>query len=443
LSSATSEDTATRLVGSLVGSVGIIATLIWALNFVAVPWIHYANWVWHIPDPPGWRLGIPCALFFVSCLAFRKASQSVALAGICTAILTALYLSFRFLPHGDYWDWVVLARSDRVLLSELFSTVTYRILALEGVDRRYVPVLFGIASFVTYLGLARILLREAPDRLHELVLLYPSFGFSYLFFFGHFEHTFLGVPFLLAHLSVVLLYLRQDPRSSPGKLVLSAFLLAVACLFHGQFIALAPAMPLILLVRFVGLGAVRTGLKLVAYYAITLAAVVAIGIGIVALAGFHVDLGNVSGGGDQQLLVPLSAAASTRYTRFLMLSPAHAVEVANIIVHAAPLGILMGFVVLVQAWRRGHHARFRSNSFVLVTGIYSLGYLALVMLWNFDLGANGDIDLMLSMSAPLALFWSCIAVAEDTLPRGLIPVIAALGTAANVALMQILIEPRF
>ena len=241
-------------------------------------------------------------------------------------------------------------------------------------------------------------------------MLYLASPLPFFGSFGWIENTFLSIPFSL--LSIYFLIKCFQCQYSKYYLYISSLLLSCAILVHGEnlFFLPAPFISILIIENHTHLNKIKL-LKLLSTLLIPLITV-SIGISILYL-NMIVEFGNAGGGGDQSMFVPFVHPKIDHLFRFTMFSMAHFFEIANIILHSNPLIICIFFIL----WLELIFKLFKRSSIndtankeeqlcapLEILGLYSLAFFSFITLWNFDLGFPHDIDLMLSLSAPVSLF---------------------------------------
>ena len=306
-------------------------------------------------------------------------------------------------PTGDQLGWWKGAATNTIAASETLADLAHKVpywMTHDLNSVRLVSPVFGIVTIAAYLVLARRLALTTTlsrDLLRVFAIATPL---PFWFVAGYIENTFLGLPFMLLALERLLAHLRT-PR--PRTLVQVALLIGLAAAFHLLFLVIAggAAVALALLrrgsARFVDRATVLAGALLVP----------AAAVGILLLTPMRVFPGNTNGGYDEQLLTPWVLHAGEWPNRFTMLSHAHAIEVANILVQAAPALVLALPVVLIAARRRREERPTRPTApatVETVLAVLSSAYFAFVAVFGFDYGPVGNLDLMLVLSVPFSLF---------------------------------------
>ena len=235
-------------------------------------------------------------------------------------------------------------------------------------------------------------------------LFYLASGVHLVFFSGYLESTLTSLPWLVGYIYLCLRYYDADsrrPKEARRNLIGAAFFLALAALFHGQITFLSPSLLIVILLKRIGKGEVRA-----LWIDLALTAAIWIGLAVVThslllAVGFHIEAGNIQGGGDSRRFVPLDPSeVQSHWVRFGMFSVAHFTEVANILAAASPLCV---WLWSSRVTRREDATKSSRRPEAWCLQLMALGYVSLVVLWNFDLHFPIDYDLMLSMSIPFHL----------------------------------------
>jgi hypothetical protein len=272
----------------------------------------------------------------------------------------------------------------------------------------------------------------AIKRLCCLSLLAASWHL--LFTRGYVENTQLGLPFLLLAVADFARY----PAAANGRAARRAFVagsawLAVASLFHGESLALLPALPLIawLFPPKARAPVARAGDVGLGLLAIVLATAVA----VAALAGlgFYVYPGTLHWG----MLVALGAPAPGAATS---LAPEHIRSVGNILLLASPLALLAPLSLAHRAGRRGPGPVGLAHPFLVVL---ALGYCGFTWVFRFELGFPRDFDLMLSLALLLHLHLLQVAfpLLESRSGRWLLGIVLVAGATLSWSVHGALLVP--
>jgi len=299
---------------------------------------------------------VPVVAWLLAYLALAWAARRRRwIAALLPFTLFALYLSREVPPFGDTGFWRQHAGRTALYLSEPLSQ------AVLHLARAHLDL---VAPVVGLLAAAAWLLAWRGDRLAG-ALWYLGSGLHLCFFRGFVENTQLAVPCALLYLALLT---RHRASGSRRDIIAAGACLALACLCHGQNVALAPA--LLLAGRRALLGAAAA------------AVVTAVVLALLLALGFTFEAGNLGGGANRTLFAPLGSDA-----------PGHEARVAAILTGAAPVAWLAPFLFL----RRPRALRDP------VTAVAALGGLAFVALVEFDLGFPQDWDVMVALTLPLHL----------------------------------------
>ncbi|MCB9884311.1 MAG: hypothetical protein H6838_02400 [Planctomycetes bacterium] len=304
--------------------------------------------------------------------------------------LGGLWVSCRAMPLGDAYLWRRHAGDGVVTWSEMGSSALYALVArLLGPGAiEWLSPLAGIVATWCWLQVLASLRRagEPATRITVLgdLLVWMGSGVMVTFCFGYVEHTQWGVaPLLLACGS----WSRYPHAALPGRaFAIGASWLGLAAMMHAQYVGLLVAIPLLALANVPRRGLRAALLDLVSGVIAVLA--VAAGVfGLVWLSGLRIVSGHVHGGADGQLLMPFGA----------LLGAEHLTLVGLVLLFAVPALAAACLVVLFSL--RTALAGVRGGGIELLAA----GYVAFVVLMQFDLGWPQDVDLMVTMSAPLSL----------------------------------------
>jgi len=391
----------------------VLQWLLWAgsVGLLLLLYLHpSSSWaVVHSAYPP--LRALPIAAVYLG-LAFVKGIPERLRHWLLSLALLGLYLVLRTGALGDHGFWRYLARTDTLFLSQPLANAVYRGVYLgfgpEGLP--FVSPVIGFLAALAYFTVCDRLFFEgkagtdaAGQRLGAVY--YLGSGVQLLFFFNYIETTQLSVAPLCFYILALARYGQGRDANRKGRLprnrslILAAFLLTLAMLGHGQIVSLLPSLPLAIVIRRGAAKEFGRMLRELAIMAASIAATFAAA-GLVLLAlGFSFSIGHATGGGDSRLLIPFVLDQPAGENRFGMFWIEHFLEVANIVVMTSPAAFALPFLVVAKAVNR--RGRFPSTPWFL--SLTALGYLGFLFLWNFDLGAPRDYDLMISMAVPLNL----------------------------------------
>lgn len=345
---------------------------------------------------------------------------------LCGLAALALFETASLQGMGDP-RWKSIMTEPIIYLSEPLGNLVYHVVYRLGGGTNHVAPVFGGLAMAAWIHFLRILPYPRRSREHLLLrLLLPSLGPWMLFFHGNIEITFLALPAFLLFLRGAVRYrLAGVDVDGPGVGVRLGALFSLTALFHGEYSFMLPVVPILVAMRHAEGVPRRTAAATVAAFLGTTAMIVAGVFLVLFLAGFEIRVGNTTGGGDGQMFVPLSARDASAYASFLMFSMGHLLQVANILFHAIPLaGILWFAMPMALAARRPTPTVGPPRGVLDVAALTAGGAVAMVCLWNFDLRFPLDIDLMLSITPPFALyvfleFWRIVGHQPRVLALGL------------------------
>lgn len=330
-----------------------------------------------------------------------------------TLLMAGMYFSYYTVPLGDFWAAAVEneLRLGILYQSSLLGTLILYVADIVRMPLGWLAPMFG--SMTTFLALFCLqqLTRTHEEHKHLLplaTLVFFGSGIPLLFFRGYVEMTFLGLPWFL-------LFLLSSQRYFMSKSGLlwaagAAVTLVLAGLTHGQFTFLLPLLPLL---PWLKRGRVEWNASVWKEWLIIgacAAGTAALVIGGLLLAEFHLYTGDINGGGDGERFVPLWEV--TGRARFTMFSWDHVWQTLNILLLVSPLTFFAPWLVLHATNNRAHAA------FTRLLAFGTLGYLAFMWLWNFDLGFPTDYDLMVSMGLTFVLWLVCLTMERyERLPK--------------------------
>jgi hypothetical protein len=378
--------------------------VIYITNFLGL-YDTYSNWFWKFSNFPHLFHALTIVAFIAAAFLARNLSHQWATDLICSVIATVPYFTIRIKTMGDSEIWSSLASSNKLHGSEFLSNAAYSQAFRHGLSLDYVAPAFGFFSCFAYLCLGRLIVPN--DNLGRLAfrLSYFGAGFSMLYFSSYIENTQLALPFSL--MATYFLAQHISNPSAHASLAIGTFFLLCAMLFHGQNVFLLPAFILVILAARLGRDdpLKKLGGDLLTAVTVTFLTMAAFYFSVITL-GYELLPGNVTGGSDEKIFVPIYGFSQMPFFfRFYMYSAAHLSELSNIVVHSTPL-ILVFFPYLclrlfISNQKKG--VSFSITPVVLVSGSMAACFLAFISLWNFDLGFPTDLDLMVSMSFGLSL----------------------------------------
>lgn len=122
--------------------------------------------------------------------------------------------------------------------------------------------------------------------------------------------------------------------------------------------------------------------------------------------------GNIAGGGDKIMFVPLTLTSqSSPFITYSMFSAGHLLDFLSSVFVASPSAIPLAiisisFLLRARKWDDTEIAETRSLSFLLTAAVLCF---SIPLLWNHDFGMWGDWNIATSYIAPLNLFcWSSL-----------------------------------
>jgi hypothetical protein len=394
------------------GSVLILVTILVLLSLLYLAGIftfhnYYNHWIINYRKTPPLILFLCFFGYLIISYLTRKSRHQYLANLACSFILLVAYISFSIVKLGDYKEWIAIASgSDILYKSELLGNLTYNLAYNSGLKLYYIAPIFGGITCFVYLLLGKKIIFDKVKDSYNLYFLYKlnflSAGFSMLYYLNYVENTMLSIPFGLLYIYYAAEYLEHQNKLS--RLMVASFFLSIACLFHGQNTFLLPSLPFLILIGGLRNRNVKTILLHITASALVILSVVVVVLVILKAVGYQIESGNIYGGGDSQLFVPIfKKNATIIFTRFLMFSISHFMEISNIVLHASPATLILSALLLFNLAKRNKNY-FKVNSVIVVTGITTLCYLAFIFLWNFDLGFPTDLDLMISLGFPLSIF---------------------------------------
>jgi len=364
-------------------------------------WLHWAG-------APPFRVVLAVAGFVTVAVVCARRTSSWRWHAVAATCLFAGWASCRVLTMGDaYWlrraaaDGVVTASSPGSGLLCHLTAMAFGMPALEWIA----PVCGWLATFLwmstTTPRLGRVEGVSPADASRVTGLLWLGAGVCAVFFHGHVEHTQPGVPLMIVGIDRLRSSLLVPPQvggtGGRGSLLLGMAALTCAALMHLQFAGLAVVAAGAVLA---GRARLRAGLPMdLVASAAAVVACVAAGRVVLHLSGCTLVAGDVHGGPDGALLVPLRGADGSWFGEGALLSRSHTTLVAGALLFAAPAAFAWALGAVVPAWRR---ANWSPDELVLAAG--ACAYLAFLASCGFDLGWPLDVDLMVTMSPALLVF---------------------------------------
>jgi hypothetical protein len=378
---------------------------------------------------------LPLALYLGIAWRTRAWRGSFARRALLAAALLALYGTLRVGHFGDHDGHVHHAGTPILDVAEpLASWLYHAVRAALGVTAmQYVAPLTGAASALVWLAVGDALLRAEDDRGYArksalVALCYLASGVHLVFSVNFIEKTLLGIPFIGLYVLGLLRYGDRVQASAPAvpALLAAAAALGVACLMHGQSAFLIPTL-VIAIACLRGRSGWRAALRDVCAAGFLMLAMAVACLTALWLAGFALIPGHSVGGSDASRLVPLQPIDGPTF-RFVMFSMAHLVDVANILLLAAPLALAGPLHLLRPA--AASVARDRR-----LLALVSLGGVSFIACWNYDLGFPLDWDLMLTLAVPLQLTLLGSLVANGTRGLGALWAVAGIGAVLSWAVI--------
>lgn len=344
------------------------------------------------------------AQYILVCYLLRSVKSHRIVNLVLGCLVFNIYICFSIEPLGDHAHWAMQSATNRLWLSEVLANFTYSAFYKLGLDIRYVAPVFGLLTFYVYAYLGKELISCDGAKVYYVFLYRVGFlssVSSVLFFFNYVENTLLSLPFSMLYFYFSVTYLRGR-RKDLRDLVLSTAAISVACMFHGQNFFILPSLFIFICAKNFNKNEVNFFVRDLAVSAVVFLSVILFGVVALSVGGYEIVAGNVHGGGDNAMFVPMFSDDVTLYTRFLMFTFDHFHEVSNIVIHSSPgvLFLLILFVINVLGGRRfslGGVFEIDKDPVFLVSSVLCLGFLSFIFLWNFDLGFPVDLDLMVSL----------------------------------------------
>jgi hypothetical protein len=297
---------------------------------------------------------------------------------------------------GDRWFWVPHANEATLWLSEPGANLYYYMFNKFGLLPLAPPCFGAITYVIIYFSDKRFrqLMNAGENAFPWLLTLYLMSPISILFAYNYVENPQLTIGMLLVAIALLAEFIFVQ-----RSITLAAVVLGVAAFVHGSAMFFLPMIPIAIILRFFeqGLsfrhavaGQSKQLLRAMVTYVVAL-------LGPLALArwiGFRLDFGNLSGGADKLLFVPLSSDSLSSFARFTMFSLENLRDSSNVIFHGIPCLLALSVCSIGQVINTKSSDRIRFAYFAS----WVIGYVLFVFLWNFDLGFPADYDLMLAGS---------------------------------------------
>ena len=334
---------------------------------------------------------------------------------------------------GDGAIWRKQTLSDQISYAEPLSSFLYGVVnkvfgagAIEWVS----PAIGFVATYAWLLATDRLTVELPADRRRvtraAAATLWASSGLLVVFCYRYVEQTQLGVPLLLLGLSELVTWTKTEQRR---RLITGGALLSLAALAHLQYAGMAVAAfgaTVIVATMRRAPAAAKTAGWLVVTFAVVLGATC----GLILASPFVIVQGSVAGGADGQLLAASFFAAD----RLAM--------IAEALSFTAPATLPLSLAAL---WKLRALHREPAGDLVLIAP--ALAYVVFLSIYGFDLGWPRDLDLMISMSASLALCAAALLLpAIATLPKRLAAAAALLmvgGAAWSAGISAQLVRPNW
>lgn len=353
------------------------------------------------------------------------------LPGFCRKLLDrpivfALFFSSLFFiigferDAGDAHDWIDWI-SGRYFMSEPGSTLIHHIfykllhkpfnLGAASVIS-FTSRLAGFASLVIVARISNILFQKEFSRM--LFRLFFYFSGVTLLFFGYIENTPLSVPFELLYL---LFMVKWSLHNRDRYIYYAALFLSIASIIHGSVSFVFSSLIICLLVRYHSnfKNLLKVGGITSATYLLTIALFVA-WVFIMDRRGLvGGTFGNIMGGGDNKMFVPLFKRSE--WANYTFFSRRHFDDMFNLIFVGASCHVFVALLfipMIVTSIKRGINA---------ILFAYLVSRLALLFLWNCDWGFLLDWDLMIANVLPI-VFISGYYLSRDT--DSLVPRLAGI-----------------
>jgi len=314
-------------------------------------------------------------------------------------VLGAVYATVHAQPLGDHDIWLRAARHNALGASELLASVVYRLVFLAGGEpaMNYVAPVCGVVFAYLFLSLCDRLFVDGAGRDADLTkklcsLSFLAVSWHLLFATGYIENPQLSLPFLVLAIGA---WSRYRTAAAPRRqLLIGSAWLAVACLFHGQNVALLPALPLLVWLCAPSERSRAQRAADLARGAAVFAGIVAAVLGLLWISPFWIHTGHVS----KWIFLPPVSVQGIDYALF---DAAHFSLVANVLLLASPIVYALPGLLVIPLARRSLLSAPRAHPELL---ILALGYCGFAFFVYFQLGFPTDFDLMLSLAVPLHLY---------------------------------------
>ena len=235
----------------------------------------------------------------------------------------------------------------------------------------------------------------------------------YLFSYDYIEMVQPSLPFLVYGIITLASYIKGYRKYFPGALGL-----ILACFFHGMNCFLLPLLFIAPFLKSLEKNNFHHDIYLlwknviIIWFILLIAPclffLLSAGTGLTTklfrFFGYGWTYGNIFGGGDNILFVPL---LPTSLKSFTMFSSEDLSSFSNIIFLTFP-----GIIFFLVAYIRSKDALASHNDLNVIAffGSQILGYMCFAFLVNFDLGFPRDIDLMFGMSIIQLPFWVSLLI---------------------------------
>lgn len=376
------------------------------------------------------------ALLFIPVLGDRVAAGLAVIVGIIPvplrlpALLLGLTAAWCFLTNyqlsGDSMAIVLHVAEGKVHPSHpLTSHLQLLVAGLPGLDARegvrLVSVASGIVFTLACVGISRSLF---PDRARRagLTALLLTCGVAPLFF-GIIE-----VYGTLVAGTAVYLYAGVRTIRHGGPVWLAGLALGVTFCLHGSAGLLLPSLAfLVVHAGFRSAGVQRwfaAGAGFLLPVAMVFGALFFLTWGGQPPESRADRLGNFLGARDQGPLLPLEKTTGNLDYRYAQLDLDHAIGVANLVILAAPLGLLL--LLLYRIPRRDPLLRW--------VAIIAVFLILFPLLWNVSFSLRRDWDLFSNMGVPLTLLGGIVYLTRED-RRGRIVTAVAVSLFALLPIM--------
>lgn len=365
--------------------------------------------IWPLSDHhiPPTHLFIRISVFALVIIAFEFfQSKKLRILGnfLAASILLLTYISETLVPLGDA-HWPVDAQIPELVAPSIFGHLMLYIAHRVGLNLNYIAPISGFFTAFLFLSLCDYLLKDMDTFRRSLgKICYVGSAIQVVFFFGYIEVTMISLPSLLLFIYFLMKYLESNHESLKHLLFMSGFF-TIGGITHGQTTFLFPAIPILIIWKNDFLVGWKKSIKEISINLAFMGCILYLSLKLLDISGFQIVPGDISGGGDGILLVPLAPQPNLPYLRFTLFSIEHLVEVANILLITTPFFMAYGICVLLRAILKKPLSPQVQDTHALTLTILSLGYLGFIFMFGFDLGYPRDLDLMISMSLPLSLLF--------------------------------------